>query len=340
MHNVLIHTVNDRLRLALVKLLVKVVQFLPAARVLRCRKFDSAQVFQFKEVFPADIHAVEHHQRLDELLDAINLVGQRKVYAVKKRHDRLESTHVIRVARILDQAYHAEIVLLALHNLQRAFNAVDCVLHVRRVDRVLRVLVVLVKEHIRNAHQHALRHIAPADNERVLGVQHVHLKWRFVQVLRLRPPAVVDRQAIPNTSSKHLMRQLQVFRLLSFRKHHAVHCGDLVRNRIFILIDNVFLVPQAAAPAHILYGFSRELRRLERNNLVRNIHNNLVVDLRVIPLCPHQHRLLAANILLQEQNLAAVLEMNGQRLGQHRYNILISNLFRRGENLPSSTQVL
>ena len=84
----LVHIVHKRLGLTLIELLVKVIN-LALLTVHRRRNLQSAKVFQFCELFPCYIHSFKHHNRLNELFDAVEPVRLSQVNGVEERHNDL-----------------------------------------------------------------------------------------------------------------------------------------------------------------------------------------------------------------------------------------------------------
>ena len=79
---------------------------------------------------------------------------------------------------------------------------------------------------------------------------------------------------------------------------------------------------------------ARELRRLERDDLVCDVHDDLVVDLAVHVLDTAQDRLNAAHVLFQEHLFRTVALMDLQRLVKYFDDIPARNRSLIGENLP------
>ena len=114
----------------------------------------------------------------------------------------------------------------------------------------------------------------------------------------------MTHKAVTNTACKHLVGKLKVLRLLLFGDHHVVNCSHESRDRVILVLVPV---SDASSPAYVLYRFTSKFGTFKRNYLIGYIYNDLVIDVVVISLCAVQDGLFAFHIVLQEQDLPAVL---------------------------------
>ena len=120
------------------------------------------------------------------------------------------------------------------------------------------------------------------------------------------------------------VRQLLVLGGLVFRKRIIVELGHA--------LSDGFIVP----PADVLHRLTQKIPDLERNNLVRPVHNDLVVDFWPDVLYPAQNGLVSLVIPVKILNVRPVHLVDGHSLLQNIHHISPGDVLNvRVDNLPT-----
>ena len=191
------------------------------------------------------------------------------------------------------------------------------------VHRVTATVLEIVRIYICNARHNLLSHIVQTDHKGVARIGSVDFKRGFVIQLPVRhiQSLIFQHQTVADTRNEHLVREIVVFRLLPFADHHGVQLFQFLRDVLLVSSGNV------------LDRLTRKLCALERDDLVRKVHNHLVIDIRIELLDPVEDRLNAALIFLKVLFLTTVARVDFHCLVQHFQHVAPCDLTLIRENL-------
>ena len=297
--NRLIHMVYKGLGFSLVQRVNQVGHFRFQLRV-NILELDSPFLTQLLEVIRRNIHVMEKHEGLNELLNTVNTVAVRQVDSIQKRNNQLKRTNAGKVQRIFDNGNVTQNVILVIDDFQP-------ISHILLRVNNLKILILRVAG--------VVNIVVPIDNI-------LHAKHRLVA-----KAVVIHHKGISWVKRINLKRGV-IFLSTFIRKNHAegrsanvepvsqllVLCGLFLRKHKFVkLVDGLCNVLRIAT-GHILQRFTHQIPGLERHNLVRPVLHNLIANLWPYLLFSIENWLSALVVIPEIFNFRPVLPVNGKCL--------------------------
>src|SRR5574344_855847 len=165
-------------------------------------------------------------------------------------------------------------------------------------------------DNILNTHDRLVTESVEIDHESITGVKRVNLKRSFVRLIAKR---IRDNHTKSSTANGEPIGKLFILCRFIFGKDKLVETVDSIGSGFI------------SATVYILNWLSHKIANFERDNLVRTIFNQLIVDFRANVFCPAENRLLATVIIIEILNLAPVGVVNCHSFIHNTHNILASD---------------
>src|SRR5574344_109446 len=165
-------------------------------------------------------------------------------------------------------------------------------------------------DNILNTHDRLVAESVEIDHESITRVKRINLKRSFVRLIAKR---IGDNHTKSSTANGEPISKLFIFCRFIFGKNKLVETVDSIGSGFI------------SATVDILNWLPHKIANFERDNLVRTIFNQLIVDFRANVFCPAENRLLATVVVIKILNLTPVGVMNRHSFIQNTHDILTSD---------------